>query len=318
MADTVITGKAAATVLTRTTFNIGRQGRHRMASSIVSGVALFAAAMALAHCSNGASDPHIAYCRKLLDHMMKSPATIKVIESSSALEDTHIVYDANNSFGVPVRGRIDCWYQQPAEKPGERAILTKVWLDFQPVPELGVLGARTAMLSDPGSASDPEYKPDGAEPTAMARKGWIVMNPTSSPMDGSALASLRLTANGPVKGWPSKEFTPMLVVRCKERKTQVFMVTGMAAVTDYGELYRTTVRLRFDDGKPERQGWSESTDREALFASNSTALARRLAKTKTFRVEFTPFNASPQVAEFSIADLRQKLDTVAKPCGWKL
>jgi hypothetical protein len=121
-----------------------------------------------------------------------------VIESSSALEDTHLVYDANNSFGTPVRGRIDCWYKQADEKPGERAVLTKVWLDFQQVSELGILGARTAMLSDPGGGSDPEYKPEDAK-TAAAKQGetWTVKE-TTSPMDGSASASLEVRTPSPV------------------------------------------------------------------------------------------------------------------------
>ena len=94
-------------------------------------------------------------------------------------------------------------------------------------------------------------------------------------------------------------------------------MTGMAATADYGEINRTTVRLRFDEGKPERHTWSQSTDREALFASNSVALARRIASAKTFRVQFTPFNGNPQVAEFTVTGLDQKLGFVAKPCGWK-
>jgi hypothetical protein len=274
----------------------------------------------LASCKPGAfSDPHIAYCRKLLDHLIKSPATVKVIESSSALEDTHIIYDANNSFGTPLRGRIDCWYKQPAgdEKPGERAVLTKVWLDFKEIPPLSVLEARTGMPSDAGGGPEPEYTPEDAKKTAEKRDETWTVNETTSPMDGSASASLRLSANNSISGWPSKEFTPMLLVRCKEHKTEVFVVTGMAATTDYGELNRTTVRLRFDDRKPERQTWSESTDREALFASNSVALARRIAKARTFRVQFTPFNASPQIAEFTVTGLDQNLGIVAKPCGWK-
>jgi hypothetical protein len=308
----------------RMTFGIGRRARRPAAGcvSTLLSLAVFLLLVALASCKPGSSsDPHIAYCRKLLDHLVKSPATVKVIAASSALEDTHIEYDANNSFGVPVRGRIDCWYKKAEEKNDERAVLTKVWLDFQEVPALSILGARTAMLSDPNIGSDPEFTPEEKAPGATKERtkveGWTETE-TSSPMDGSKTVTLHLAATYSITGWPNNEFRPRLVVRCKERKTEVYVVTGMSASAELGLFQQHTVRLRFDDGKPRRQEWSEGTNGQSLFAPGAVALARILAKAKTFRLEFTPFNSNNQIAEFNVQGLDQHLAKVARVCGWKL
>ena len=60
------------------------------------------------------------------------------------------------------------------------------------------------------------------------------------------------------------------------------------------------MRVRFDDAGAERQRWSQSTDNEALFAPNAVQMARNIAKAKTLRFEFTPFNASPVIATFDV------------------
>jgi hypothetical protein len=65
----------------------------------------------------------------------------------------------------------------------------------------------------------------------------------SSAMDDSKSVSFQLKAEDAITGWLKKE-TPTLVVRCQERRTDVYLVTGMSASVEYGDTEGHT--LGFD------------------------------------------------------------------------
>lgn len=137
-------------------------------------------------------------------------------------------------------------------------------------------------------------------------------------MDGSPRVVLAIDADGKVEGWLSSK-VPTLVVRCSEKRTEVYVNTGLrASVERGGDLESHTVRLRFDDGEPVTQAWSEGTDGKALFAAGSVDLAKRIAKAKALRFQFTPHNASPAVATFPVAGADTLVPKVATACGWRL
>ena len=135
-------------------------------------------------------------------------------------------------------------------------------------------------------------------------------------MDDSEGVSFYLRAENEIEGWLETE-TPGLMVRCREKSTNVYMVTGMAASVESGNLDSHTVRVRFDDSPAQQQGWSESTDREALFAPNAVQMTRNIARAKTLRLQFTPFNASPAIATFDVSGFEEHIGKVAAACGWK-
>jgi hypothetical protein len=66
-----------------------------------------------------------------------------------------------------------------------------------------------------------------------------------------------------------------LIIRCSNRKTDAYVNTD--TIVDNG-----SVRVRFDDSGPVREGWSKSTDHKALFAPGAITLARQLAKAHIF------------------------------------
>jgi len=135
-------------------------------------------------------------------------------------------------------------------------------------------------------------------------------------MDDSKGVSFYLKAENTVEGWLARE-KPSLMVRCREKHTNVYMVTGMPASVESGHLEGHTVRVRFDDAPAERQQWTESTDKEALFAPSAVQMARSISRSKTLRVEFTPFNASPAVVTFDVSGFNEHIGKVAAACGWK-
>ncbi len=190
---------------------------------------------------------------------------------------------------------------------------------------LGVafVGWCSSLLTPPSSlpsqqqaiASPPVTTPPAAPPTPSPGGKWAEARQASQ-MDDTQGVTFHLEAENSVEGW-LKRGKPSLIVRCREKRTDVYMVTGMAASVESGDLDGHSVRVRFDDAPAQQQRWSESTDKEALFAASAVQMARSLAKSKTFRVEFTPFNASPAVATFDVTGFDQHIGKVAAACGWK-
>jgi hypothetical protein len=135
-------------------------------------------------------------------------------------------------------------------------------------------------------------------------------------MDDSPSVIFSLEAENAITGW-LKTTKPTLIARCLEHKTELYVVTDMSAKPELGNYQEYTVNLRFDEEKPRSEMWSESTDNKALFAGRAIPLMRRIAKAKTMRVRFTPFNASPQTITFDVRGFDAHLPLIAKTCGWK-
>lgn len=144
-----------------------------------------------------------------------------------------------------------------------------------------------------------------------------------SPMDDSKTAVLMLDSDDQIQG-PLGTVRPSLIVRCKEKSTDVYVTTGMAASIEHdfegGPSDYHTVRIRLDDGPAKSARWSESTDQHALFADygreDIVEFAKEIAAAETLTFEFTPFDGSPQVARFDLRGLDIRLHKVAEACGW--
>lgn len=146
---------------------------------------------------------------------------------------------------------------------------------------------------------------------------WLISR-SNSPMDDSKTVTINLYAINEISGYPSKSFRPVLYIRCKENKTEVFINIGVSANPEYGLYNKFTVRIRLDDNKFLKQRWSESTNGEALFAPKAISLARKLNKSKRMLFEFTPYNSNSQLAEFDVQGLEPYLKELSKTCNWNL
>jgi hypothetical protein len=149
---------------------------------------------------------------------------------------------------------------------------------------------------------------------AKASATWAIETGRSK-MDDSPTVVLSAQASNQIEGWLER-YRPELIVRCREGKTTVYAVTGMPAQPEYGKFEEATVRLRLDNRAPETEVWSESTDGKALFAPDAMALIPKLATAKRLRFEFTPFNSSGVLAEFSISGLDAYIGKIAGACNW--
>ena len=143
---------------------------------------------------------------------------------------------------------------------------------------------------------------------------WHVESETS-PIDDSKNVVASIQANSPIIGWPGKRFTPALVIRCKERKTEAYLVTGMSPTVEYG-TDTATVTFRLDKQPAFKVHANKSTDGEALFLPQPVALVKRLLEGHTLLFEFVPFNSSGQMTAFDLTGLTEAVKAVRDACRW--
>lgn len=212
-------------------------------------------------------------------------------------------------------------------------LLALFWRSLNPANEPGGMDGPAETVAVKNHARQPGDV--GAPAKAAAREkspaATSLSNPTTptganhwqaseerSKMDGSLTVALALNSPDTVQGW-LESMRPTLIVRCLEHKTSVYVVTGTAAQPVEGANEQYPVDLRFDEGKPTTQWWSESTDSKALGvweSESAIALGRRLAKAKKLVFRFTPINASPVIASFDLSGLDHLLPKVALACDW--
>ena len=180
------------------------------------------------------------------------------------------------------------------------------------------------MSSGPRSSSSTQN-------TAPAMTDKWRMSESRSPMDDSVIVIASLDSEDKING-PVQSTQPTLMIRCKEKKTEVYLVTGVAASieTSYGggmKCYHT-VRIRLDREEPTLTAWDDSTDHHTLFLRSLTLdpmsfhdavpFAKQLSKASTLTLEFTPFDSSPATVRFDLRGGESHVTKVGEACGWSL
>lgn len=162
--------------------------------------------------------------------------------------------------------------------------------------------AMTAPAATPGSSTP------GAPPPAWSTRHqsrWISNHRKS--------AAFELESTQPVPVW-MKQVRPTLVVRCMDRRTDVFVYTDTAARLEEQDENHT-VRVAFDGDEGAHERWPDSVEHDALFAPDGKAMARRILASSQMRFTFSPHNAAPVTATFEVSGLRELLAPIAKRCG---
>jgi type VI secretion system protein VasI len=149
-----------------------------------------------------------------------------------------------------------------------------------------------------------------APPTAPASRWRVVLS--KSPMDDSQTVVVSLDADAPVRVW-LKSVTPTLMVRCKEKALDVYVVTHTAANVEQGDS--RTVRIRFNTAAAEVHAWSESTDHDALFSDAPANALNKMLSTSKLLFEFTPFNAPPVIVSFSASGFSAFVNRLRAACS---
>ena len=155
-----------------------------------------------------------------------------------------------------------------------------------------------------------------SSPSAQQPGGkWAGGKQAPSSFDDSETVAFALQAESDFQGWLSN-YRAVLVIQCREDKTNAYIRTGTAASVEPGD--RHTVRIRLDDGKAFTQKWSESTNNEALFSPRAIPLIRQIAGAKEMLVGFTPFNANAAEIRFDVRGFDQHIGLVADTCNWSV
>jgi len=170
--------------------------------------------------------------------------------------------------------------------------------------------ARQVAAPAPGAPARP-----GAASTPNPNGKWNLSTEASA-VDDSKTAVLVLPAENEITGWLAEQ-RPQLVVRCKERKTEAYITTGMAPAVESGNYEGATVLLRLDKDKAFTLNASKSTDSKALFLPGAVGLIKRMLPHQQMLFRFTPFNASPQEVTFDIRGLDKAIVPLQQACGWK-
>jgi type VI secretion system protein VasI len=171
-------------------------------------------------------------------------------------------------------------------------------------------------LGEGGSAGPPAKSSNRPQPvTEPARPGKWQVTESKSQFDDSRTVVLSLLAENGIKGWLATSM-PQLILRCQEKRTEVYLVTGMSAAVEYGESQRHTVRLRYDDDLADSILASQSTDSKALFFPDPMNTVIRMWSAQALVVGFTPFNANPVTIRFDVSGLPTAVRPLRDACGW--
>ena len=186
----------------------------------------------------------------------------------------------------------------------------------------GALVTLLVMSSRPAAhVESPPARPAPAVAAMRARSGgsaaatpvWSSRNQARWISNHRMSAAFELEANHAVAVW-MKQVRPTLVVRCLDKRTDVFVYTESAARIEPQDDNHT-VRVAFDDEAGADQRWPDSVEHDALFAPDGQALARRLLTARQMHFSFSPHSAPPVTATFEVVGLGEHLAPIAKWCG---
>jgi hypothetical protein len=136
----------------------------------------------------------------------------------------------------------------------------------------------------PSPSAQPESSP--ATPTQASQNNWHINESTSS-IDG-VKTTLLIDACG----------DHSIFIRFKGGQLEAYVTTPeMVAYDD------TSVRVRFDDGKPIDQTWSRSEDYHALFSPSPRWFVSKLQASKKFYIEYRPYEKIPETLSCDVSGL---------------
>lgn len=162
------------------------------------------------------------------------------------------------------------------------------------------------------AAAQPTIPPEPTAPPAGGR--WQVLNDTSS-FDDSETVVLTLAAEDAyTESWLGQSHRPILLLRCRERRTEAFIDVGFAPKVETGLLDKGRARIRVDQGEARTEFMSKSTDGEALFFDTPLDIIAELERAERLLFGYTPINADPVETSFDVRGLSDLLPQLRAAC----
>ena len=131
---------------------------------------------------------------------------------------------------------------------------------------------------------------------------WHVSTSVSA-FDDSRIVVLSLDAQNPITGWPGVTHTPTLVLRCKEKQMEAYVVTGFQGASKIGEYQRVSMRGRYDQDETLTYTMGEATNSRGFFFPSPFHEIMRMLEHSSLVLEFTPFNSNPVEMHFDLSGL---------------
>jgi hypothetical protein len=175
-------------------------------------------------------------------------------------------------------------------------------------------GSPASTAPESAAAVRPSPNPAPAR-TVSATQKWSSQNSAYWVGNRRKSVAFELPAENTVPVW-MRSVRPALVVRCMDRRTEVFVVTESALKIEPPSDDHT-VTIAFDDEAGVSERWPDSAEHDALFARDAAGFLDRVEHARTLRFGYTPHNASTVVAQFNVAGLSAHLTPAARECGRK-
>ena len=173
----------------------------------------------------------------------------------------------------------------------------------------------TPRSSDTESAVTPELD---ARATDVPEKPKWESQIETSPIDDSLNVYLTIKADEPITGQYGRDARPVLLARCKENRTDVYVALGFRPDTDYGSGGSRTTRLtlRYGSEPATEAQYSLSTSGDAVFLGDAIPILKRMLKHDKLLLRVAPSGDSPQIATFDLSGLSGVIEPLRSACGW--
>jgi len=157
-----------------------------------------------------------------------------------------------------------------------------------------------------------DTKAAAAKRRQIGNGAWHTSSETS-PIDDSTNVFLSLASEDTIEGQFGGTVRPQLYVRCKEKKTELYVSWDV-----YLGIDETQVLHRLDDRPARTSTWNISTDNKATFCGGSDlAFVRELIKHEKLLLRVTPYGEKPVMANFALTGLENAVLPLQEACGWK-
>ena len=206
----------------------------------------------------------------------------------------------------------------PPRKPVSRSMILLLVAVGIGLMGLGLLSAGRSTVATPVTDTAPTAVPSAnktGRATAVGTQKWSTRNSAYWVGNRRKSFAFELPAENTVSVW-MRSVRPALVVRCMGRRTEVFVVTESALKIE-PQSEDHTITFAFDGQANVSERWPDSEEHDAVFARDGAEFAHRLLGARTLRFGYTPHNAEPVVAQFSVAGLSEHIAPAARECGWK-
>jgi type VI secretion system protein VasI len=140
------------------------------------------------------------------------------------------------------------------------------------------------------------------------QRNWVITKDVSS-VDDTKTFSGALLANEAIA---RKILTPLLILRCKEREVDAFIVWG-----DYLGNKTTSVVTRIDNAAATIGDWLISTDFESSFHSEPTDFIEKIYGHFKLVARVTPYGESPVTMTFYLKGSKKIIKELRSNCYWK-